>query len=146
MNTTEFDKVDEELRKAADAILIGRRAAYAGNGDVLKNFKEVAAATGLTVAKVWEVYFRKALNALRAVVEGGEGGGEERIERAVDALNYVRLGWAIAQEKYAEDGHEPIRTRYILPAVPIEKPEVEGLKEMMKRIQDEQNKQPCWVT
>ena len=98
MTRDEFKKLDDELLAAANKTLDGRRSAYAGDGDVLMNFKQVARETGIPMSKVWEVYFCKALNALRAVVEGGEGGGESRIERAVDALNYVRLGWAIAQE------------------------------------------------
>lgn len=98
MNRAEFEKLDAELLAAADAVLKQRRGAYAVDGDVLMNFKQVARETNVSTAKVWEIYFRKALNALRAVVEGGETAGESKLERAVDALNYVRLGWAIANE------------------------------------------------
>lgn len=100
MNRAEFEKLDAELLVAADAVLKQRRGAYAADGDVLMNFKQVASETNVSTAKVWEIYFRKALNALRAVVEGGESAGESRLERAVDALNYVRLGWAIANEYF----------------------------------------------
>lgn len=100
MHRTDFEKLDAELLAAANKVLTQRRGAYAADGDVLMNFKQVARETNVSTAKVWEIYFRKALNALRAVVEGGESAGESRLERAVDALNYVRLGWAIANEYF----------------------------------------------
>jgi hypothetical protein len=133
----EFERIDRELTEAANKVLNQRRQAYAGNGDVLRNFKQVAEATGLSVAKVWEVYFRKALNAACAVVAGGETAGESREERIVDLLNYVRLGNAIAQENntvLAEGkptAQEPVK-------------EFEKLNEMMDRIQKEQDVRAPW--
>jgi hypothetical protein len=91
-----FDQLDAQLAKAANDVLDSRRDAYAKTGDVLANFKEIAGATGLPIEKVWEVYFRKALNAAIKVVGGGNFPGEPRTERMVDLYNYVRLGWAIA--------------------------------------------------
>lgn len=127
MNRAEFEKLDAELLATADAVLTQRRGAYAGDGDVLMNFKQVAQATGLSVAKVWEVYFRKALNAACAVVAGGECAGESREERMVDLLNYVRLGNAIAQE---------FSVNPVVPEMPRE-----TLEDLMKR---EQDRGPRW--
>lgn len=98
MTDQEFEVVDAELLKAADAVLIQRRGAYAKDGDKLANFKMVAAETGLTPAKVCEVYMRKANIAIGKLMNGQEVPGETKLERFCDALNYVRLAYAIMKE------------------------------------------------
>lgn len=98
MTEQEFEVVDAELQKAADAVLIQRRGAYAKDGDKLANFKMVAAETGLTPAKVCEVYMRKANIAIGKLMNGQEVPGETKLERFCDAFNYVRLAFAIMKE------------------------------------------------
>lgn len=99
MTQEEFEIVDRELLKVADAVLLQRRGAYAKDGDKLANFKMVAAETGLTSAKVCEVYMRKANIAVGKLLNGQEVPGETREERFADALNYVRLAYAICRER-----------------------------------------------
>lgn len=130
MNREQFEALDDQLMSRADDILKQRRGAYASDTDVLTNFKQLAAESGLTIAMVWEVLFRKSLNALCRVVANGQVAGEPNIDRCSDAINYVRLGFAIAN-----DGKEPTPT----PAV-----QSKSLSKLLSDFQTEQEHVMLW--
>ena len=97
MTRTDFEQCINVLRERADALLTGRRAAYATDEDVLDNFRALADASGLPMGQVWLVLAEKGRRALHKIMRGEEAPGEPPLDRFADALNYILLGWAIWQ-------------------------------------------------
>jgi hypothetical protein len=98
VNRASFDTLRDQLHTRADMVLAQKRAAYASEHNVLANFKQLAQESGLSEIKVWEVLMRKALNAMIRTANGEDLGGEPAIDRFVDFVNYVTLGWALANQ------------------------------------------------
>ena len=98
MKLETFQRYETELVEAATAILAQRNVAYAENDDYLANFRRISRATGLTPAKVCEVYMQKALTAMSKLLNGQDVPGETMTERFADMFNYVKLAYAICRE------------------------------------------------
>lgn len=100
MNTRDYDRVADELMEVARAIETSKRPGYTiGSEDVLANFKRVAERSGITTEQAWAVYFLKHIDAITSIMTRPDLPMAEAAEgRFADAINYLRLGWAILQE------------------------------------------------
>lgn len=101
MTTADYDKVGDELIALARAIETAKRPGYTvGSEDVLANFKRVADRAGITVGQAWAVYFLKHIDAITAIMTRPDlPVSEAPPGRFADAVNYLRLGFAILQER-----------------------------------------------
>lgn len=103
MNTKDYDALSKDLGDYAMGIQVAKRPGYTrGDNDVLKNFKDVAARTGLTPGQSWSVYFLKHIDAITSIMTKPHLPISEAPEgRFADAINYLYLGWALLQEEAA---------------------------------------------
>ena len=101
MNTKEYDVIADELMELARSIETAKRPGYTiGSVDVLANFKSVAAKAGITTEQAWAVYFLKHIDAILAIMTKPDlPVSEEPPGRFADAINYLRLGYAILKER-----------------------------------------------
>lgn len=100
MNTADYDALSQDLAEYAQGIQIAKRPGYTrGDNDVLKNFKDVAARSGLTPGQAWAVYFLKHIDAITSIMTKPHLAVSEPPEgRFADAINYLYLGWALLTE------------------------------------------------
>lgn len=98
MTLQELDAARKKLDEACDEVLKAKGADYAGRGDRLSNFKQVAAMVGITPMQAWAVYFLKHVIALTTLASG-KLESEPPLQRFVDARNYVELGFALWEEE-----------------------------------------------
>jgi hypothetical protein len=100
VNQKTYEDVTRALLDEANGIETAKRPGYTlGNEDVLKNFKAVAARAGITPEQAWTVYFLKHIDAITAVMTRPElPVSEAPLGRFSDAINYLKLGWALLQE------------------------------------------------
>lgn len=105
MMEEDFRKVDAELMACCDAVLKQRGSAYATQQDRFANFKEIAQQVGCSPLHVCHIYLLKGMSVINKLMRGENVAGEREEERFADAINYLRLGYAIRQElrKAAED-------------------------------------------
>ena len=101
MNHTDYARHRQQLLDAAAAIENSKRPGYTGGSeDVLANFKGVAAKLGLTPEQAWGVYFLKHIDAILSIMTKPDLPVSEAPEgRFADAINYLKLGWALLQER-----------------------------------------------
>jgi hypothetical protein len=101
MKTDEYDRVADELMALARTIETSKRPGYTGGSvDVLANFKGVAAKAGITTEQAWAVYFLKHIDAILSIMTKPDlPVSEEPPGRFADAINYLRLGYAIFKER-----------------------------------------------
>lgn len=101
MDTHEYDEVAGELMKLAREIETSKRPGYTvGSVDVLANFKRVAERAGITTEQAWAVYFLKHIDAILSIMTKPDlPVSEEPPGRFADAINYLRLGFAILKER-----------------------------------------------
>lgn len=101
MNTQQYDTVADSLLKLAREIETSKRPGYTiGSEDVLANFKRVAERTGISTEQAWAVYFLKHIDAIMSIMTHPDlPVSEEPPGRFADAINYLRLGYAILQER-----------------------------------------------
>jgi hypothetical protein len=100
VNQKTYEDVTRALLDEANGIETAKRPGYTlGNDDVLKNFKAVAARAGITPEQAWAVYFLKHIDAITAVMTRPDlPVSEAPLGRFSDAINYLKLGWALLQE------------------------------------------------
>jgi hypothetical protein len=98
---TEYDRVTEELMALAHGIETGKRPGYTiGAEDVLANFKRTAERAGIEVGQAWAVFFLKHVDAILSIMTRPDlPQAEEPPGRFADAINYLRLGFAILSER-----------------------------------------------
>lgn len=105
MNQEQYEKEAGYILGLASQIETAKRPGYTGgNTDVLHNFKTVAERLGVTPMQAWAVYFLKHIDAIISgtckpdlpVAEALEG-------RFADAINYLKLGWALRSERTPAD-------------------------------------------
>lgn len=109
MTTDDYDRVAGELLALAREIETNKRPGYTvGSVDVLANFKRVADRAGITVGQAWAVYFLKHIDAITSIMTRPDlPVSEAPCGRFADAVNYLRLGWAILEERAAADRAVP---------------------------------------
>lgn len=98
MTNAEFLTLDSALLKRAEEILNQRKGAYATEGDRFANFKEGAARSGITPLQVCHLYMQKGFSVLDKFAQGKVVPGETVEERFCDAINYIRLMYALYKE------------------------------------------------
>ena len=101
MTTEDYDQIAGELLKLARQIETAKRPGYTiGSVDVLANFKRVAERAGITTEQAWAVYFLKHIDAIVSIMTKPDlPVSEEPPGRFADAINYLRLGYAILHER-----------------------------------------------
>ena len=101
MNQAEFDRVVGELFAVARAIETSKRPGYTvGADDVLANFKRCGERAGISTEQAWTVFFLKHIDAITSIMTRPDLPVSEAAEgRFADAINYLRLGWAIYRER-----------------------------------------------
>lgn len=101
MNQTDYDEVADGLLQLAREIEDAKRPGYTGGSvDVLANFKGVAARAGITTEQAWAVYFLKHIDAIMSIMTKPDlAVSEAPAGRFADAVNYLRLGFAILHER-----------------------------------------------
>ena len=103
MNVNEYDDIAAALLADAHEIEVSKRPAYTiGDADVLANFKRVAERTGLTAGQVLSVYMLKHIDAVTAALSRPDLPQAESVQsRFADAVNYLKLGFALITERQA---------------------------------------------
>lgn len=101
MTTEDYDRIAGDLLKLAREIETAKRPGYTiGSVDVLANFKRVAERAGITTEQAWAVYFLKHIDAIVSIMTKPDlPVSEEPPGRFADAINYLRLGYAILHER-----------------------------------------------
>jgi len=117
MRREEFEAVYGRLEGAERALLVSKRAEYAGGEDVLRNFKVTATALGrgATPEGVCLVLLMTHVQAVSEAVMGDKSatldsarpGGETLAERISDARNYLVLLAALVEERNRPPGLTP---------------------------------------
>lgn len=106
MTIHEYDNLVDDLLNAALQIEMAKRPAYTLNSaDVLHNFKAVAARAGITSEQAWLVYFLKHVDAISSAAKDPSIPQAEDIGgRFADAINYLKLGYALIRERQEQAG------------------------------------------
>jgi len=101
MTNDQYQSLSSELLSLAKSIEDSKRPAYTiGSLDVLNSFKSIATRVGVTPSQVWAVYFLKHVDAITAAANSDKiPQAEELSGRFADAINYLKLGWALISEK-----------------------------------------------
>ena len=97
-----YEEVSQALLDLAHRIETEKRPGYTqGNEDCLHNFKIEAQLTGTRTLQTWGVFFLKHILSIMSVAKNPDLYQAEPIEtRFADAINYLKLGWAIYSEEY----------------------------------------------
>lgn len=101
MNSLDYDRIAGELMSLAREIETSKRPGYTvGSVDVLANFKRVAERAGISAEQAWCVYFLKHIDAITSIMTKPDLPiSEEPPGRFADAVNYLRLGYALLKER-----------------------------------------------
>lgn len=101
MTQAEYDEVAGGLMALAMGIETGKRPGYTvGDRDVLANFKKTAERAGVEVGQAWAVFFLKHIDAILSIMTRPDlPQAEEPPGRFADAINYLRLGFALYRER-----------------------------------------------
>ena len=105
MNIATYDATAAALLALANQIEVSKRPGYtAGSEDVLNNFKQVAVRSNVTPEQAWAVYFLKHVDAITSIMTQPDlPVSEAPPGRFADAVNYLKLGYALLQER---QGHK----------------------------------------
>jgi hypothetical protein len=101
MTTDKYEIVASDLLALASNIETSKRPGYTvGSVDVLANFKRVAERAGISTEQAWLVYFLKHVDAITTIMSKPDlPVSEAPPGRFADAINYLKLGYAILQER-----------------------------------------------
>lgn len=103
MTQAVYDAVAFGLIKQAAEIELSKRPGYTrGDIDVLANFKRAGQTAHITTKQAWVVFFMKHVDAI--VTHMGQPDlpvSEEMSGRFADAINYLKLGYAIMRDEDA---------------------------------------------
>lgn len=111
MTQTEYDEVADGLLELARKIEDAKRPGYTGGSvDVLENFKGAGTRAGITPEQAWAVHFLKHIDAIVSIMaKPNLPVSEAPAGRFADAINYLRLGYALLQERDEREQSIPIR-------------------------------------
>jgi hypothetical protein len=103
MNREDFIKSRTALREIADAVGKSKGRDYAGEVDVLDNFKQAAVGTGMTKYQCWSIYFHKHVSAIMNSIKANPAAPQVESEplagRIVDCINYLQLLNSMLEEE-----------------------------------------------
>ena len=122
MTQAEYEVVAGELMALAQSIEDSKRGGYTrGSDDVLANFKRAAEYAGVEAGQAWAVFFLKHVDAIVSMMTRPElPVSEEPQGRYADAINYLRLGWALLQEQSGAARQPAPSVALPAPSVPVE--------------------------
>lgn len=132
MTTEQYDQIAGELLAAASRIETEKRPGYTqGNEDCFRNFKEVAKRTGSQPFQVLLTYLLKHIDSICSSANKNIHQAEPMKERFADAINYLKLGYALQEEErmeaLAEEKKKLLSSDYVI------KPRA-GLEESKKKL------------
>jgi hypothetical protein len=106
MDLKTYTETSSNLLAEASRIEISKRPAYTANSaDVLFNFKSVADRLGITPMQAWGVYFLKHIDSISSKAKDPAiPQGEAMIGRYADAVNYLKLGYALMCDVEKKEG------------------------------------------
>jgi hypothetical protein len=106
----EYDAVAGDLMALAQSIEDSKRPGYTvGAEDVLANFKRTADRAGVDVGQAWAVFFLKHIDAILSIMTRPDlPQAEEPPGRFADAINYLRLGYALLHERQCAESSSPV--------------------------------------
>jgi hypothetical protein len=101
----DYEAVKQDLLAEAAGIETAKRPGYTNeSADVLANFKHVAADMGISAQQAWGVYFLKHISAIVTQARNPGAPQAEAIKgRYADAINYLKLGYALVVEEAKVD-------------------------------------------
>lgn len=110
MTQTEYDEVADGLLELARKIEDAKRPGYTGGSvDVLENFKGAGTRAGITPEQAWAVLFLKHVDAIMSIMTKPElAVSEAPPGRFADGVNYLRLGYALLEERNKRKQSIPI--------------------------------------
>lgn len=99
MKRSDFNKIWDKVIAECTEINRTKGNDYAGDSDALRNFKEVAARTGMTPLQCWGVYWAKHVMAVETRVQNGAVESEPIESRINDIIVYMILLRALLEEE-----------------------------------------------
>lgn len=103
MDSSQFERLVEEIRKESLDTLIAKNAKYAPDRDKLHNFNAGAEIFGGTAAQTAWGYLTKHLVALRDMVQRNDfSDRKDLLEKCKDSINYICFIWCIANAERAK--------------------------------------------
>lgn len=99
MNRMDFEKLVNGTLNECIGIMGKKGNDYAGNEDVLRNFKLNAERLGLRPEQIWAVYFMKHIDAILTYVSDQRIQSEPIDGRIQDSINYLLLFQAMVTEE-----------------------------------------------
>lgn len=102
MKRSDFNQLWEETNARCQGINRTKGNDYAGDEDALRNFKEVAARTGMTPLQCWGVYFSKHIMAIETFISDGKVESEPIGGRIDDCITYLHLLHGLLKEANEE--------------------------------------------
>lgn len=105
MNALYYDMVAGELLDEARRIEVSKRPGYTCcSDDVLANFKSGASRINISPGQDWAAHFLKHIDAITTIMCRPEAPvSEAPLGRFADAINYLRLGYALYKESQTKD-------------------------------------------
>ncbi len=97
MNRKEFDEFIQNFITEQSNLMKTKGKDYAGDADVLTNFKRIADNIGLSPLEAWYVYASKHWDAITTFVKTTKVTSESIRGRFIDMSNYLLLGMAIIE-------------------------------------------------
>ncbi len=103
MTQHEYDEVTRALLTTADDIAEAKRPGYTfGSEDVLANFKNTGDRLDITSMQAWGSHWLKHIDAITSLARNPDlPQAESALGRFADAINYLKLGYALNVERTA---------------------------------------------
>lgn len=134
MTTEQYDQIAGELLATASRIETEKRPGYTqGNEDCFRNFKEVAKRTGSQPFQVLLTYLLKHIDSICSSANKNIHQAEPMKERFADAINYLKLGYALQEEERMEALRE--EKKKLLSSDYVVKPRAAGLEETKELVE-----------
>lgn len=94
-----FDEAAARLIARAQEVWDAKVSSYThGAADPLANFRRAAVELSTTPQQVAATYFYKHVSSILSIAAGGEDGGEPILDRAADAVNYLKVLVTLIEE------------------------------------------------
>ena len=102
-----FRELEQKLMRHADSILQQRSISYGNPLNALENFDNIARQADVAPELVWIILWQKGLQTITKLMRGEDVPGEMLEERFSDAINYLKLGYALKMRSLqAKEGRD----------------------------------------
>lgn len=109
MRNEEMDALLERVFGEVRNLRATKGKDYAGDADVLNNFKQAAQQLGLEPEQIWAVYAHKHWSAVVSYCRNGQTESEPIAGRIMDIITYCTLLLAMVEEKTVPEEEPPGR-------------------------------------